>query len=277
MFYGQKFTLKIPDLTTYIDVDFYVGFIEELNQGLWLSLTIIIPSVLIGLGLGIVVGTVRGTGYPRFLLAPLAAYVSLFRGTALVIQLVICYYGLPDLGMLIKPFFVEDGAPKIWELNFIWFTVEWQAPQIWRLLYMSPYVASVVTFSLCSGAYHSEYIRGAILSIKAGQIQAARALGFSRGQIFWTVIIPQAVRRAWPGCGNEIIYLIKYSSLAFLLSAKELTGVARSVADQTFRFTETYFVVGLYYLALVSLATWILHRVEKSWAIPGFGTQVEKT
>ena len=238
------------------DAEFYQGFIAELNQGLWLSLRIIVPSVLIGLAIGIVVGAVRGTGYPRFLLAPLAAYVSLFRGTALVIQLVICYYGLPDLAMWIKPFFIEYGLPPIW-----------------KVLYMSPYTASVVTFSLCSGAYHSEYIRGAIMSIKSGQIQAARALGFSRGQIFWHVLIPQAVRRAWPGCGNEIIYLIKYSSLAFLLSAKELTGVARSVADQTFRYTETFFVAGLYYLVLVSIATWILHRVEKSWAIPGFGHQ----
>ena len=87
-----------------------------------------------------------------------------------------------------------------------------------------------MVFSLCSGAYHSEYIRGAILSIKKGQFQAAKALGFSPAQTFWTIVIPQAVRRAWPGCGNEVVYLIKYSSLAMILSAKELTSVARSMA-----------------------------------------------
>lgn len=236
---------------------FYSELIDELNRGLWLSLKIIVPSALIGLGLGIIVGAMRGTGYPRFLQAPLAAYVSLFRGTALAMQLVVCYYGLPDLAMALKPFFAAHDLPPLW-----------------KLLYLSPYTASVLVFSLCSGAYHSEYIRGAILSIKRGQFQAARALGFSHSQTFMTVVIPQAVRRAWPGCGNEVIYLIKYSSLAFLLSAKELTGAARSVADQTFRYTETFFVAGIYYLILVSIATWILHRVEKSWTIPGFGKQV---
>lgn len=240
-----------------VEAGFYSGLLEELNRGLWLSLKIIGPSALAGLAIGIVVGGMRGMGYPKFLQAPLAAYISLFRGTALAMQLVVCYYGLPELAMALKPFFVA-----------------YDLPPLWKLLYLSPYVASVLVFSLCSGAYQSEYIRGAILSIKRGQFRAAKALGLSRYQIFISIVIPQAVRRAWPGCGNEVIYLIKYSSLAFLLSAKELTGAALSVADQTFRYTETFFIAGIYYLALVSIATWILHRVEKSWTVPGFGRHV---
>ena len=237
------------------DVEFHRFLFAELNAGLWLSLQIILPSALIGLAIGIVVGAVRGTGYPQLLVKPLNVYVSLFRGTALLVQLFVCYYGLPSLAMLMKPFFVAH---------------DW-LPPLWKYLYLTPYWASVITFSLCSGAYHSEYIRGAILSIKKGQFQAARALGFTPGQTFWTIVIPQAVRRAWPGCGNEIIYLIKYSSLAFIVSTKELTGAAMSVANSTFRFTETFFVAGLYYLVLISLATWLLNYLEKIWAVPGFG------
>ena len=226
----------------------------SLPAGFWLSLKIILPSAILGLAVGIVVGAVRGTGYPSFLVRPLNAYVSLFRGTALIVQLFICYFGLPDLALWLRPIF----EARAW-------------PPLWKVFYLSPYQASVITFALCSGAYHSEYIRGAILSIKRGQFQAAKALGFSRSQIFWTVVIPQAVRRAWPGCGNEIIYLIKYSSLAFIVSAKELTGAATTLANDTFRSTEVFFVAGLYYLALVTLATWIMHRIEKAWAVPGFG------
>lgn len=236
------------------DSEYYQELLTELTAGFWLSLKIIIPSALCGLAIGILVGAVRGTGYPRFLVKPLNAYVSLFRGTALLVQLFVCYFGLPDLALLIKPFFEAQGWPPLW-----------------KLLYLSPYAASVLIFSLCSGAYHSEYIRGAILSIKKGQFQAAKALGFTQGQTFWTIVIPQAVRRAWPGCGNEIIYLIKYSSLAYIVSAKELTGGALSVANSTFRFTETFFVAGLYYLFFITLATWLLNFLEKLWAVPGFG------
>ncbi|MDR1045438.1 MAG: amino acid ABC transporter permease [Candidatus Adiutrix sp.] len=234
--------------------DFLRLLLAELNQGLWLSLKIIAPSALCGLLIGILAGAVRGSGYPGFLVRPLNAYVALFRGTALLAQIFICYYGLPGLANWMKPFFTDHNLPPLW-----------------KIFSLSPYASSVLIFSLCSGAYHSEYIRGAILSIKKGQFQAARALGFSPAQTFWTIVIPQAVRRAWPGCGNEIIYLIKYSSLAFVVSAKELTGAALSVANSTFRFTETFFAAGLYYLIVITAVTWLLNRLEKAFAVPGFG------
>lgn len=233
---------------------FYAELWAELNVGFWLSVKIIVPSAAIGLFIGVLVGAVRGTGYPAFLLKPLNVYVSLFRGSPLIVQLFVCYYGLPDLGQWLRPICEANGWPAFW-----------------RVFYLSPYQASVLIFSLCSGAYHSEYIRGAILSIKRGQFKAAQALGFTRGQTFWTITIPQALRRAWPGCGNEVIYLIKYSSLAFIVTAKELSGAAISIANSSFRFIETYFAVGLYYLALVTVATLILNRLKKSWTVPGFG------
>ncbi len=236
------------------DSPYYHDLVSELTAGFILSLKIIVPSALCGLAIGVVVGAVRGAGYPRFLLGPLNAYVSLFRGTALLVQLFVCYFGLPDLALWLKPIFEAHGWPPLW-----------------KLLYLSPYASSVLIFSLCSGAYQSEYIRGAILSIKKGQFQAAKALGFTPAQTFRTIVIPQAVRRAWPGCGNEIIYLIKYSSLAFIVSAKELTGAAMSLSNSTFRFTETFFAAGLYYLFFITLATWLMNFLERRWAVPGFG------
>ena len=218
------------------DLTFYTEhLIPALNEGLVKSVLLIIPSAVLGLLLGIVTGTVRVYGHP--VARKIAGmYASLWRGTPLLVQLFILYYGLPNLG-----------------------------------IYFSPYAAAVIGFVLCSGAYHSEYIRGGLMSIKRGQHLAAQSLGFSAwGAMLW-IIVPQAVRRALPGCGNEIIYLIKYSSLAYIITFIELTGAARNMATMYFRFTESFFAAGVYYLALVTLATFGLRRLEKSLYIPGFG------
>ena len=103
--------------------------------------------------------------------------------------------------------------------------------------------------------------------------RAAQALGMTRWQTIISVIVPQAVRRALPGCGNEIIYLVKYSSLAYLVTCIELTGEAKVLVSRTFRPTEVYLVAACYYLAMVTAATWLLAKLEKKLAIPGFGTQ----
>jgi polar amino acid transport system permease protein len=214
---------------------YFQDLLPALNQGLLVSLALILPSAIMGLLVGTGVGTVRAFGGP--VASSLArGYASLFRGTPLVIQLFVLYFGLPNVG-----------------------------------IYLSPYVAAVTGFTLCSGAYHSEYIRGGLLSIKKGQVAAAHALGFSTWKTLCHVIVPQALRRALPGCGNELIYLIKYSSLAYIITCIELTGEGKVLASKTFRFTEVFLVVGLYYLVLVSLATWGLNWLEQRLAVPGFG------
>jgi polar amino acid transport system permease protein len=105
-------------------------------------------------------------------------------------------------------------------------------------------VAAVLGFSLCSGAYHSEYVRGALLSIKRGQMLAAQSLGFNKVRMIFSIILPQAIRRALPGCGNEIIYLIKYSSLAYMITCIELTGQGKILASNSFKYTEIFLIIG---------------------------------
>ncbi len=206
-------------------------------KGLKVSILLIVPSAVCGLGIGILVGALRV--YGNRLCAGLAeAYVILFRGIPLVVQLFIWYFGLPYFG-----------------------------------IYFTPFAASIIGFSLCSGAYHSEYIRGALLSIKRGQMLAAQALGFSRFQMVISVILPQALRRAVPGCGNEVIYLIKYSSLAYMITCIELTGEAKILASHTFRYMEVFLVVGVFYLVLVSIASRLLRLAEDRLSIPGFERQ----
>jgi polar amino acid transport system permease protein len=203
-------------------------------KGLKVSIQLIVPSAVCGLCIGVLVGSLRVYG-SRFVTGTANAYVALFRGIPLVVQLFIWYFGLPYFG-----------------------------------IYLTPFQASVIGFSLCSGAYHSEYIRGALLSIKKGQMLAAQALGFTKFQMLASVILPQALRRALPGCGNEIIYLIKYSSLAYMITCIELTGEAKILASHTFKYTEVFLILGAFYLVLVSIANWFLHLLEDRLSLPGF-------
>jgi polar amino acid transport system permease protein len=209
--------------------------VPALNDGLLVSLLLIIPSACLGLLLGILAGFSRTFG-PPWLSRAAGVYATVFRGTPLLVQLFMLYFGLPNIG-----------------------------------IYLTPYIAAVTGFSLCSGAYHSEYIRGALLSIKSGQIRAAESLGFSRFKTMVHIILPQAMRRALPGVGNELIYLIKYSSLAYIITCIELTGEGKILAARTFRYSEVFVVVGCYYLLLVSLASVGLRKLEDMLRVPGFG------
>jgi polar amino acid transport system permease protein len=208
--------------------------LPPLFRGLWISIQLIIPSAVLGLCIGVLAGTLRVFGNRAVVMAT-EAYVTVFRGVPLVVQLFIWYFGLPYIK-----------------------------------IYLSPFAASIIGFSLCSGAYQSEYVRGALLSIKRGQMLAAQALGFTKLQMVVSIILPQAFRRALPGCGNEIIYLIKYSSLAYMVTCIELTGEAKILASHYFKYTEVFLTAGVFYLAMVSLAGWLLHYLENRLSLPGF-------
>jgi polar amino acid transport system permease protein len=203
-------------------------------KGTKVSFALIVPSAVLGILIGMVAGSLRiyGNIYVRKLAD---TYVMLFRGIPLVVQLFIWYFGLPYIG-----------------------------------IYLSPFTAAVIGFSLCSGAYQSEYVRGALLSIKRGQLLAAQALGFTKMRTIVHIILPQAMRRALPGCGNEIIYLIKYSSLAYMITCIELTGEAKVLASHSFRFTEVFLAVGLFYLFFVTAAGQLLSYLERRLSVPGF-------
>lgn len=217
-------------------VFFTQELLPALNKGLMVSLALIIPAASLGFVGGVALGCARTFG-PRWLRRLGDAYTSLLRGVPLAIQLMMIYYALPKLG-----------------------------------IYFAPYGAALTAFILCTAAYQSEYVRGALLSIRRGQILAAQSLGFTQWQTILWIIVPQAARRALPGCGNEIVYLIKYSSLAYLVTCMELMGEGKVVASDTFRFTEVFLTVGAYYLIMVTLASWLLHWLERRAHIPGFGT-----
>jgi len=217
-----------------------ITFIREilltpLLEGTVVTLKLIVISIPFGFILGILIAVGRVYGN-RLVSSFCAIYTLFFRGTPLLVQLFILYYGLPSIG-----------------------------------IFFSPFVAAVIGFILCSGAYQSEYIRGAIQSIKSGQMMAAEALGMTRSKAILYIILPQALRRAIPGCSNEIIYLIKYSSLAFMVTCVELTGAGKIIASRYFEYTLVFAVVGAIYLLIVSIVTKVLNSLEKKLEIPGLG------
>jgi polar amino acid transport system permease protein len=217
------------------DVAFFTEvLLPALVKGGIVSLQLITLAAPFGLLAGIAIAVGRTYGGP--VISGLChAYIIFFKGCPLLLLLFILYFGLPSLGITLPAF-----------------------------------VAAVIGFILCNGAYNSEYIRGALLSVKEGQMIAAQAIGMSRWQSIRYIILPQALRRAIPGVSNEFIYLIKYSSLAYLVTVTELTGAAKIVAAKYFAYFEAFTLVGIFYLILVSIATVAAGVLEKKLAIPGF-------
>lgn len=216
------------------DADFWLNvLLPALGQGLLVTLLLIVIVAPLGLIVGILIAACRVYAPKAFsFLAKL--YVIFFRGCPLLVLLFILYYGLPSIGIM-----------------------------------LSGFAAAVIGFVLCNSAYNSEYIRGALQSIKSGQMLAARSLGMTKAQAIIHVIVPQAMRRAIPGVSNEFIYMIKYTSLAYFVTVVELTMAAKTIAMHYLAFIEAFGVVALIYLGLVSLATFGVNRLQKKLAIPG--------
>ncbi len=216
------------------DIDFLLEtLLPKLFEGSVVTVELILLSCIPQLLIGILIAV--GRVYGNRLVSGLSlAYVVFFRGTPLIVLLFILYYGLPSVG-----------------------------------IYLPPMVAAVMGFSLTGGAYHSEYIRGAIQSVKAGQMMAALSLGMTRVRAVIFVILPQAMRRALPGVANEYTYLVKYSSLAFMVTVIELTGAGKLIAGRYFNYTYVFVIIALFYLLMVSAVTQVQKYLERRLYVPG--------
>ncbi len=201
-----------------------------------IKITLIMTATSMGLaaflGVFISLGKMYGPGPVRGFCS---FYIELFRGTPLLVQLFIIYYGLPEVGI---------NLPSL--------------------------SAAVVGFGLNSAAYQAEYLRGAIQSIKKGQLQAARSVGMSFFTAMRTIVLPQALRRVIPSWSNDVIYTLKYTSVAFMIGAQELTSAGKIMAGRYFRFADTFIVVGFIYLVLVYVFSTSIDRLERGLRIPGF-------
>ncbi|MFT4180923.1 MAG: ABC transporter permease [Rhizobium sp.] len=163
-------------------------------------------------------------------------YVFVFRGTPLLVQIFLIYYGLGQF-------------PAVRHSIF------------WPFL-RDPYWCAVLALTLNTAAYASEIIRGGLLSVPHGQIEAARACGMHRFVMFRRIVLPLAIRQALPGYGNEMISMVKATSLASIITLMEVTGVAAKIISETYRAIEVFLVSGAIYLAINFVLTRLIQFAE---------------
>jgi len=205
----------------------------KLLEGLGVTLEMTMIAVVIGFVIGVILAIARVYGN-KFFYGISTAVIEVIRGTPLLVQLFILYYGLPPLGVN-----------------------------------LSPFMAAIIGFAINSGCYQAEYLRGSIQSIADNQMKAARSLGMTKRQAILQVIMPQALRRVIPAWTNEFIYLLKYTSLAYIVGAPELMAQAKFIASRNFQFFEVYLVVAIIYLVVVLFFTKLFSMLEKKVEIPG--------
>lgn len=223
-----------------------VDIAPVLAVGAWYTIVLTVVSIVLGLLIAVPLSLVRVYGGPFRWLA--LGYIELIRGTPLLAQLFVLYFGLPLAVWL-------HGVETIG-----------QGP-----IPDQAFIIAVVGFTINSSAYQAEYIRGALESVDRGQLTAARSVGLSQLEGLRYVVMPQTLRYAIPAWTNELVYLIKYSSLAAFITVPELYYRASRIASRTFEHTAIYASIAIVYLAIVLTATVLMSRVEREVAIPGLG------
>jgi polar amino acid transport system permease protein len=216
-------------------IEFFIESLPKLLEGLSNTLLLTFVSIIIGFMLGVLLAL--GKIYGNKIIAGICiGYIEIIRGTPLLVQLFILYFGLPRVGVS-----------------------------------LSPINAALVGLSLNSAAYQAEYLRGSIQSIESGQMVAARSLGMTKIQSIKNIILPQSLRISIPAWSNELIYLLKYTSIAYIISVEELTAEGKFIAATTYRYLEIFAMIAIIYLLLTIVFTEVIDRIDKRLSIPGIG------
>ncbi len=207
-----------------IDFGFFLEIIPKLLSGVSLTLQLAGTSVLCGFVLALSLAVAQ-QGKRLLVNWPIRAFVAVFRGTPLLVQIFLIYYGLGQF------------RPSLQAMGLWW-------------LFREPYWCAILALTLNTGAYGSEILRGAIKNVPRGLSEAASALGMSRLLTLRLVILPLAFRQAIPAYGNEIILMVKGTSLASIITLMEVTGIAQGLISQSYRAIEVFIAAGAIYLFL---------------------------
>lgn len=214
---------------------------EAYLRGTGNTLLISLTGTLIGLGIGVLVGVLRTipmgknklkNNLQKGLNGLLAAYISIFRGTPMIVQAMVVYY----------------GTSILWNWN------------------LTPLSAAFFIVSINTGAYISEVVRGGILSIDKGQFEAAKSIGMNHWQMMIKIIMPQVFRNILPSVGNEFVINVKDTSVLNVISVNELYFTSSTIAGNSFRYFETFLITALIYFVLTVTITGILRLIEKRLA-----------
>ena len=222
-------------------LDLFGRFFNDFLVGAGVTLELTAIGLVMGfvLGLGLALARVYGSKPLRWLAI---GYIELFRGTPLLVQLFLIYYGLPSVGIT-----------------------------------LSQSLSAYLALGLNSAAYQAEYLRGAILAIGESQMTAGRAIGLSRWKTIQFIILPQALRLAIPSWSNEPISLLKTTAVVFLIAVQDLMAKAKRAATTTYNPIGNYLAAAVIYLVMVFALNALLKWGERKARIPGFEMETSKT
>ena len=205
------------------DFSLVFGSIPKMLAGLGLTLELLLLSSAIGLVLAVITLLMRISGR-WFLVAPAVTYIYIFRGTPILVQIFVIYFGFPQFELVRESVF-------------------------WPFL-REPFWCCILALSLNAGAYVSEILRGGVLGVDKGILEAASALGISKTQRFIYITSPIAIRLSLPAYSNDIISMTKATALASTVTLLDMTGVARTIVAQTFAPYEIFISVAIIYMVI---------------------------
>ncbi|MDH3335834.1 MAG: ABC transporter permease [Rhodospirillaceae bacterium] len=203
-------------------------YLPKIIDGAFTTLELMALSLLVGAIIALPVALMRLSDN-KLIRWPAYGYIFFFRGTPLLVQIFLVYYGLSQFEFIRESF-------------------------LWAVL-REAYWCAIIAFSLNTGAYTAEILRGAISAVPKGQVEAAKSMGMNPFRVFRHVVFPQAIRIAVPAYGNEIILMLKGSALASTITLLDLTGMTQTVIARTYMQTEFLVVAGLFYLAITYVLT----------------------
>ena len=222
----------------------FIVYLPLLIKGLWLTIQLLVLSVVLGGLLAIPIGLVQVTG-PAPLAWAAKAFCTVIRGTPLLVQLWLIYYGLgslfPQIG-LAYPGFKE---------NFMW------------LIRLDAFYYAVFAFTISFAGYEGEIMRGAFLGVPRGELEAARAFGMSPWKVLTRVWFPRAVRLVLPTLAGETVLQLQSTPLAFTVTVMDLMGVTSKIRQDTFRIFEPLMLLAIIYMSLTFLIVYAFSFVEK--------------
>jgi arginine/ornithine transport system permease protein len=207
-------------------------------RGLWTTLWLVAASLALGLAIAVPLAIARTSRNP-LLNGPVFAFTYFFRGTPLLVQLFMVYYGAGQSEAL-------------------------RASALWPLLSQAWFCA-LPAFTLNTAAYTTEIVRGAIEATPHGEVEAARACGMSPALTLRRIVLPSAFRRALPAYGNEVIFMLHGSAVASVVTVMDLTGAARQVYARYYAPYEAFLTAAAFYMALTFTIVWLFRLLERRW------------
>jgi len=208
-------------------------------KGVLVTFELVSLSLLFGLVIAVVLSVALTISEKPVVTLPIRAFVYFFRGTPLLIQMFLIYYGMGQFEAIKETF--------LWDY------------------FKEAHFCALFTFALNTGAYTTEIFRGAIVNTPRGEIEAAKAAGMSQALMYRRIVLPSAFRRALPAYGNEMIFMLHGTALASVITIVDITGAARIINSRFYSPYEAFLTAAIFYMMMTFTMVWVLKKVEFKW------------